>query len=196
MSAVLSMPSGMGDPADVAAAEAANRASLTASDRLALSRERLRQAMSDPSVPRGEGSNRRAGGAAVAWQDSLKSIPGARIVVDAVRSWWRQNPLRIVAMAGADAAKVIVNPMAQRNPVGLILGAFLVGGLLVWSRPWRWIVKPPLFAGLLPQLVHKAITHVPVQSWVAVLMSLVGEERAPSSTSEGPVRSVDQMSQD
>jgi hypothetical protein len=31
---------------------------------------------------------------------------------------------------------------------------------------------------------------------VAVLMSLVGEERAPSSTSEEPVRPVDQMRQD
>jgi hypothetical protein len=180
MSAALSLPSGTVDAASVAVSEAANRAALTASDRLALSRERLRQAMSDFSAPHGEAENPGAGRRAMAWLDSLKSISGAGIVIDAVRGWWTHNPLRIAGMAGADAAQTIVQPMARRNPLTLVLGAFLLGGLIAWGRPWRWIVKPALFAGLLPPLIYKAMNHVPVESWFSVLASLAHKTRRAS----------------
>jgi hypothetical protein len=186
MSAVLSLPSRTVDSSGVAAAEAANRASLTASDRLALSRERLRQAMSDLSATQGEVENRDAGRRALAWLDSLKSIPGAPIVIEFVRNWWRRNPLRIAGMAGADAAQTIVQPMAKRNPLTLVLGAFLLGGLLAWGRPWRWIVKPALFAGLLPPLFFKAMAHVPVESWISVFATLAQQPRRVAPTPEEP----------
>jgi hypothetical protein len=176
----------MVDASSVAVAEAENRASLTDSDRLALSRERLRQAMSELSAPQGEAENRGAGGRVLAWLDGLKSIPGAGIAIDAVRGWWRHNPLRIAGMAGADAAHTIVEPMARRNPLTLVLGAFLLGGLLAWGRPWRWIVKPALFAGLLPPLIYKAMTHVPVESWISVFASLAQQPRRASFTPEEP----------
>ncbi len=134
---------------------------LTASDRLALSRERLRQAMRDSSEPLAEASNQRAGESAAAWLDSLKSIPGAS---EAVSSWWTQHPLRIATMVAAGAAKAVVQPMAKRDPLGVVLGALLLGGLLAWSRPWRWLLKPALFAALLPQLFYKVLADVPVQS--------------------------------
>ena len=95
----------------------------TPSERLALSRERLRQAMRDISAPAGAAPNQRAGASVVAWFDGLKSLPGVNVVIAAVSSWWVQHPLRLVSMLVLDAAKIAVQPMAQRNPLGLVLGA-------------------------------------------------------------------------
>jgi hypothetical protein len=92
--------------------------------------------------------------------------------MDAVRCWWAQHPFRMTVLVVADAAKAAILPIAQRHPLGLVVGAFLVGGLLARSRPWRWILPPALFAGLLPQIVAKAAAHVPVQSWISILMAL------------------------
>lgn len=156
---------------------------LTASDRLTLSRERLRQAMRDISAPPHQATQPGDGRSATAWLDSLKSTPGASVVIEAVSSWWAQHPLHIAGTVVIDAAKAVLQPMAQRNPLGLVLGALLLGGLLAWSRPWRWILRPALFAGLLPQIVAKAIAHVPPQSWMTVWASLAQERRRPDRPS-------------
>ena len=148
-------------------------------DRLALSRERLRQAMRDGAAPPGRASQR-ATGSATAWFDSLNSIPGAGIVIEAVRTWWARHPLRIASLVASDAANAVVRPLARSNPIGLMLGALLLGGLFAWSRPWRWILTPALFAGLLPQIVSKAMASVPAQSWMAVLASLTQEQQKPA----------------
>jgi hypothetical protein len=86
---------------------------------------------------------------------------------------------RVVALA-ADAAKTVVQPVAQRNPLGLMFGAFLVGGLLAWSRPWRRILTPALLVGLLPQLLSRIASNMPAQSWLAALTSLAQSLRAPN----------------
>lgn len=151
-------------------------AELTASDRLVLSRERLRQAMRDIVAPPDRAAKQRTGGSAVGLE-RLKSTPGASVVVEAVSRWWEQHPLRIAGMLAADLVKAVIQPVARRNPLGLVLGAAVLGGLLVWVRPWRWIPKPVLFAGLLPQLVSTVMAQVPPRSWMAVLTSLVQQQR-------------------
>jgi hypothetical protein len=52
-----------------------------------------------------------------------------------------------------NTAQAVVQPLAKTHPVALVTVAFVVGGLLAWRRPWRWILRPALFAGLLPQLL-------------------------------------------
>jgi hypothetical protein len=187
MSAVLSMPSGTDELSRVAAAESANRASLTPSDRLALSRERMRLALRAIPAARGDAADRHQGGAAAAWLVSLKSIPGADVVIEALGSWWARHPLRLAVLTAFDAAKVLVQPMARRHPLVLVLGALLLGGLLVSSRPWRWILRPALFAGFLPQLFYKLLARVPVESWIAALTALLAREAGgPSPDSPMP----------
>lgn len=115
----------------------------------------------------------------MAWLERLKSIPGASVVVEAVGRWWEQHPLRIAGMLAADLVQAVLQPVARRNPLGLVLGAAVLGGLLVWIRPWRWVPKPVLFAGLLPQLVSMVMAQVPPRSWMAVLTSLVQQQRRP-----------------
>ncbi len=82
--------------------------------------------------------------------ERLKDLPGAAMVIDAVQTWWAQHPLRTATLVAGEASRKFAAPLAERNPVALILGAVVVGALLAWTRPWRWILRPALFAGLLP----------------------------------------------
>ena len=149
-------------------------------ERLALSRERLRQTMQQGAKPFKGASKPLLGATGAAWVNSFKSAPGVSIILEAVGSWWARHPLRLASMVAAEAATAVVQPIAQRNPVGLVLGALVLGGVVVWSRPWRWILKPVLLAGLFPQLLSKVITHAPSRSWMTVLMSLAEGQRNPA----------------
>ena len=149
--------------------------------RLLASRERMRLAMRRPAAgsthTQGQGPD---------WLDALKAHPGAAVLLDLLRGWWSRQPLRVSGMLFADAAKGLIQPLAQRNPLGLMLGALLFGALLAWTRPWRWILKPALFAGLLPQLFNKLVGQVPLQSWLAVLASLLAEKTTPQPSPAPP----------
>lgn len=125
-------------------------------DRLERSRDCLRQAMQPPTAGPGADAPRR-----LALFDGVNPLPSAAIVLGALlRRWSARHPLQLAGAAGIDALKTAVQPLAQRHPIGLVAGAALAGGVLVWSRPWRWAVTSALFASLLPRLVD-ALVHPP-----------------------------------
>jgi len=97
--------------------QAPNAAAAAPVDSLAVSRERLRQALSP-----GKGTS----------QDPNQETPHAFSAV--------HESLKMVS----DVVHTVINPVAQRNPVGLVAGAFLLGGLMVWVRPWRMSIGPAL----------------------------------------------------
>jgi hypothetical protein len=152
---------------------------VTASERLVLSRERICQAMREHANPNGGLS--KPGENASAWFDVLKSIPGAPVLLQAVKAWWTVHPLRVVCISAADAIKTVVEPLAQRHPIGLAVAAAVVGAIFVRSHPWRWLLKPALFAGLLPQIVATAATQVPAESWMKILASLMQQTKTKSA---------------
>ncbi|MEO8155490.1 MAG: hypothetical protein ABI605_20675 [Rhizobacter sp.] len=168
----------------------ADPSSLSAVERLAISRERLRQSLRDASAGR-RTNNRPMLGGAPGWLDGLLTLPGARVVFDALRSWWSQHPMRLATLVATDAAKTLVRPLAQRNPLGLVLGALVVGGVLAWVKPWRGIIKPALFAGLLPQIISRAMAQVPVESWMSVLMTLAQQSTREPSVPSAESQPVD-----
>ena len=132
------------------------------SERLALSRERMRQSLQGrPAHRTGEAAGAHAAGGSLPWLASLKALPFASVIVDALSGWWAQHPLRIAVVVGTGAAKALAQPIAERNPLGLVLGTAVLGAVVVWSRPWRWLLKPALFAGLLPQLLTQAVAQLP-----------------------------------
>jgi hypothetical protein len=138
--------------------------SLSAVDRLAASRERLRQALQNGGAPPARAATDPPGeGGLAALIAALKSVPGSSILIDAVSTWWQRHPMRIAGSLAGEAAQVVIQTMAKRSPIGLVVGALVVGGLLVWVRPWRWIIKPMLFAGLAEQLFNKAIAKLAEQ---------------------------------
>lgn len=158
-----------------------------AAERLALSRQRLRQALKDMDKAAATPSGARpvSGNRAFAWLDRLHSIPGA----DALRHWWAGSPVRTVFQLVANTADMAVHPMAQRHPFGLVVGAAVVGVALAWSRPWRWILTPALLAGLLPRMLSQVVGGVPAATWVSllgVLASRVAARRAGQTGTGNP----------
>jgi len=83
-----------------------------------------------------------------------------------------KTPFHLAGLFAKDALQAAVQPVAQRNPLALVLGAAVAGVVLVWSRPWRWLLSPALLATLLPQITSRIFNHgVPIP-WMKLLSSL------------------------
>lgn len=75
-----------------------------------------------------------------------------------------------------------VSSASPRNPLVILAGTVVLGGLLARMRPWRWVPKSVLFAGLLP-LVSQTVTRLPPSLWVNVLASLAQKWSGPATSS-------------
>ena len=131
-----------------------------ASERLTQSRERIRLAMLELASPIRESSTAGAQNFSDSLLNSLKSKPGADLLLSLLQDWWSRQPLRASLTLAADAAQVLLKPIAQHHPLGLVMGAAAAGALLVLTKPWHWIAKPALLVGLLPQLVTQVMQHM------------------------------------
>lgn len=148
----------------------------SAVERLALSRERLRGALRELEPPpdaHGEEPS--------VLMTALMGLPGVNLVVDAVRNWWSQHPLRLATLVAGNTARSAMRPIARRNPFALMLAAAAVGGLLFWIKPWRGLLKPALLAGLVPHLVSRVMDRVPFESWMAAVSTFASERMRSGS---------------
>ena len=107
----------------------------------------------------------------LAWLERLKDQPSIALVIDALQSWWSRHPMRAVEHVASEATNAVARPIAQHNPVLLVVAAGVLGIVFAWSRPWRWALKPALFAGLMPQLVSRVVANLPLESWLAAFSS-------------------------
>jgi hypothetical protein len=111
---------------------------------LAISRERLRLALHAPRPP-----SKAHGTDGLGWLNALQSEPCTRLVREAL------------------------GPIAQRNPLGLMLVAFAAGGLIALTKPWRWIPLPAILAGVLPEILAKLMAQAPPSTWLDALEALI-----------------------
>lgn len=156
-------------------------------ERLALSRELLRSAMRPAATKKaGQGLGAGVGAAALSLVERVKTLPGAAVFLEAVTEWWSHHPLRTAGLVAAEASRKLAAPVAQRNPIGLVVCAVVVGALLALSRPWRWMLRPALLAGLLPALASRAIRELPVDAWLKVLASFTTPS-TPAPAARKPV---------
>lgn len=137
--------------------------------RLALSRGRLRQALQELQAAQEPAAAAHSG--RPAWWEALRAEPGTRVLLDTLAAWWAQQPWHKATAMLAESAKHLLRPMAQRNPVALVVGAATIGAALVLFKPWRWISVPTLAAGLLPALVTKVLSQLRPLSWMDLLSS-------------------------
>jgi hypothetical protein len=169
---------------------------LSPSQKLQLSRLRLQNALRDAHAPADDTQRPSTDPGAQAWLSSLKQVPGAALVLELAAQWWAKHPLNLASKLASDAANAAVKPMAERHPFALVAGAAIVGGIVGWSRPWRWIMKSAVVAGLLPSLLPRVLPSIlptllgktasaePSVSWLSVLTSLVLNPQKPSAKAD------------
>ena len=188
------LASGVASPAAVAQAVPlmVDATPLSAADRLAASRTRLRAALMEithppPRPSMFDGLGKLGGfldlkGPLI---DRIKAMPGASLVLETLESWWAQHPLHTAGVVAEEASRNFVLPIARQNPYGLMIGSVVFGALFVLSRPWRWLLRPALFVGLVPQLAVQALKRMPIESWLRVFES-IKTPRKPAATTDAP----------
>lgn len=130
---------------------------MNAAERLALSRERMRQAMRHPDADTEHADPDRPVNTGPDWLFKLRATPAAILLVSVFEGWWDRQPLRVALSLAAETGTVILQPVAQKHPFKLVLAAAATGGLLAAVRPWRWVPTSALLAGLIPQLMSEAL---------------------------------------
>jgi hypothetical protein len=83
---------------------------------------------------------------------------------EAVNQWLAEHPIKLASEVFSDVTKSVVTPIAQRRPILFVASAVAVGALLVWTRPWSWLLKPAVVATLVPQVISKVLAYAPKRS--------------------------------
>jgi len=186
----------MSDASSVAAAAAENgdTPQLTAAQRLAQSRERMRQWMLYGDArqdARRRVAEARAEGEQPTWPDRLRSLPVLGLIIDAASSWWANHPLNAVASLSSDA----IAPTVRKHPFVALTIAVAAGAALVRWRPWRWVANPALLGGMASELASHVFSQVPLDSLLGAFGSFAQsdpEQQPPEAEGTGAAGNDDE----
>lgn len=167
------------------AAEQAVEKILTPVERLELSRARMRVFLERRKPEAGAGgafSPGNIGRKMSAWAGEMRGNPLLGAVVDAVHNWWSTHPLHAVGQMAGDAVEDLAVPWIRRYPLAVAGGALALGAIAARFRPWRWLGRPALFAGLTSQIAAQLMTHAPLE----FLLDTFTKFAKPRPASAGP----------
>ena len=131
----------------------------TACERLTRSRERISYWLADEEHD--GGTRARANGqtdSAERADHAPVSVGG--IVSEVISEWWAEHPLHASATLALAASRTVIVPLVRRHPAAVLGGAAVVGAIVVWARPWRWLLRPSVVAGVASQLAVRAIARI------------------------------------
>lgn len=152
--------------------------------RLELSRQKLSAAMQPAPEPPPSVSARTRSSRVEPFMQKLHEVPWFAEVLSSVQAWWQQHPLRPISRVAGEASQAVITPIAKRSPWSFVAVSAVVGAGLAYSRPWRWIFRSAIFAGLLPQIAKRVVRRIPVESLVSMASTLMSKRAA------SPMRSV------
>ena len=101
--------------------------------------------------------------------DGVLTHPVVETLRDTVRHWWTRHPWRPAIIVGLEAANQLAVPVARKHPLRLLGAAMLAGAILSRLKPWKWLLKstaPALVASMLPALVSRLATRIPVSTLI------------------------------
>jgi len=133
----------------------------SACEQLAQSRERLRLALRQVTSPSNTSPDLHSGSSNTDWLSSLNALPGTKVLLEALHSWWDRQPMQVALKLASDAALVVLQPMAHRHPYRLVIISAAVGAAVALIRPWRWLSATALLAGFIPKLLSESLKHIP-----------------------------------
>lgn len=128
--------------------------------------EPLADPLGDPLEDPADG--RPSSGPSASTAGGRRSRPGpgpATLLVGALATAWLQRPSQVPWQAAVVLADAALTPLARRHPWMLTGAAAGVGMALGVLRPWRWLLRPAVLAGLLsPVVAQVAARCLPIQS--------------------------------
>ena len=110
--------------------------------------------------------------------ERLKALPGAALVLESIEHWWASIRCMPPARSPKKPRAATWGRSPRKNPVAVIVGGVVFGALLVASKPWRWLLRPALFVGLVPQIAAHALKRMPLDSWLQMLSTFSGKRAA------------------
>jgi hypothetical protein len=169
----------------------------TPAQRLQQSRDRIAKWMIEADgrhIARRRAAARAAGReSGWAWLGALRNNPVVALFIDALSSWWANHPLHSAADLAQGIAHEAITPLARRHPKAMVAGAVLAGALIVWARPWRWLMRPALLTGILSQIASQAVAHMPMDSILNALATFMARREARDEPpAPGDVAGVDE----
>jgi hypothetical protein len=161
---------------------------LGATERLRQSRQLMRAQMLElkASATQAQATESRRHGALLA---ALTALPVVGPLIDNAITWWAEHPLRAVAALFSRPNNLAAEPLTQRHPWALLLGAAAAGALLMWARPWRFaLLRRAIYAGLLPQMATTLLSRVSADGLLDLIHSVFrpATNRSPPGAAKPP----------
>lgn len=104
---------------------------------------------------------------------ALTALPVMGPLLKDVVRWWEDHPLRALADLFARPAASTTEPLTQRHPWAMLIGAAAAGALLMWARPWRFsFLRRAVYGGLLPQVMTSLLSRVSTDGLLDLAQSL------------------------
>lgn len=156
---------------------------LGATERLQQSRRLMRDQMMELNASSAQAHAKKKGsGKPSALLATLTALPVLGPLIDRAATWWEGHPLHAVVALFTTRQASAAEPLKQRHPWAMLLGAAAIGALLMWTRPWRYaLLRRAVYAGLVPQVVTTLLSRVSADGLLDLVNSLLQGPAANSS---------------